>query len=782
MAWPASFPPLGLGVAGAALAGAACVQVFPALPHAAVSVGVLVLGAAGWRVGGGWRLPGAFLLALAWTCLVAGVRVHAQWPADAPAADAVVVGRVVGLPERGEHALHFEFEVEDAEPALPLGSHARVRLGWYGPAPRELAPGSRWQLPVRLRRVHALLNPGGRDGERQAFAQAVAATGYVRDARQAEPLGGGQGIDRVRDDLSARIAAALPGERSRFVRALAVGDTRGLADADWDVLRATGLTHQIAISGFHVGLVAGLGALAARLLWWLFPGVGRQWPRPQAAASGAFALALGYTALAGFALPTVRTLLMIGVLLATRWARRASAARAGFALAMLAVLGFDPLAVLSAGFWLSFAGVGWLMWCLPRSGEVGMGRLFLRAQAVSMVGLLPLTVWFFGQASLPGPLANLLGVPVISLVVVPLALAGVLFSPLPGGLAAGCWQASAWAMDLLWRALEAIASWPAALAWFPEPGAIATALALVGAAWCLLPVAAPDRWLALLLFLPLLWPHADLPPPGEVDVQVLDVGQGLSVLVSTQGHRVLYDVGAAGGRGPDRGETVVVPALRALGVSRLDLVIVSHDSRDHAGGLEAVQRAWPGVRVVGPRGWARPGMGLCEAGAHWRWDGVDFRLLHPPPEFPHLGRDSSCVLQVRAGGHAALLPGDVGEVVQRRLVALHGDALASDLVIAPRHGAAGGAEPVFIAASSPRWVIFSTGAGNRAGLPKPEAIEAWTRHGASALVTERSGSLRFRLGGERAVAAIRRLDRRRYWRGLPGPGSGYASGQATTDR
>ena len=784
MAWPTSFPPLGLGVAGAALAGAGCVQVFPALPHAALSAGVLVLGAMAWRIGGWRRLAGAFLLALAWTCLVAGCRLQAQWPADAPAADAVVEGRVVGLPERGEHALHFEFEVERAMPAVPIGAGSRVRLGWYGPAPRELAPGSRWRLPVRLRPVRALLNPGGRDGERRAFAQAVAATGNVRDGRDAVALAGGQGIDRVRDSISASIGVALPAERGRFVRALAVGDTRGLADADWEVLRATGLTHQIAISGFHVGLVAGLGALVARLAWWLVPALGRRWPRPQAAALGAFALALGYTALAGFALPTVRTLLMIGVLLATRLARRAAAARAGFALALLGVLAFDPLAVLAAGFWLSFAGVGWLMWCLPRTGELGVGRLFLRAQLVSVVGLLPLTVWFFGQASLPGPLANLLGVPVISLVVVPLALAGVAIEPLHPGLAAGCWQASATAMDWLWHALEAIAAWPAALAWFPEPAWVAMALALAGAAWCLLPAAVPDRWLASLLFLPLLWPRVDLPPPGAVDVQVLDVGQGLAVLVSTHAHRVLYDVGAAGGRGPDRGETVVVPALRALGVSKLDLIVVSHDSRDHAGGLEAVLRAWPGTRVIGPEGWARPGMGLCEAGARWRWDGVDFRILHPPPDFPHLGRDASCVLRVAANGHAALLPGDIGEVVQRRLVSLHGASLVADVVIAPRHGAAGGADADFVAASSPRWVVFSTGAGNRAALPKPEALEAWTRHGAAALVTEASGSVRFRLGADAGTraAAVRRLERRRYWRGLPGPGSGYASGHATTDR
>jgi competence protein ComEC len=343
----------------------------------------------------------------------------------------------------------------------------------------------------------------------------------------------------------------------------------------------------------------------------------------------------------------------------------------------------DPLAVLSAGFWLSFAGVGWLMWCLPGSvgtGAGGAGRTFVRAQAVALVGLLPLTVWFFGQASLPGPVANLVAVPVISLVVVPLALAGIVMWPLHAGLAAEAWQASATVMDATWRMLETIAAWPSALAWFPEPSLPALGLACVGAAWWLLPSVVPDRGLALLLFLPLLWPATERPAFGEVDVQVLDVGQGLSVLVTTHSHRLLYDTGAA-------------------------------------------------------------------------------------------------------GSHAALLPGDIGAVVQRRLVALHGPRLAADLVVAPRHGAADGADGAFIAAVAPRWAVFSTGAGNRGGLPKPEALDAWQRAGVSTLDTARTGSLWFRLTPRGArLREARRADRPRYWREPAPPGSGYATGQATADR
>ena len=786
MAWHARYPPLGLAVAGAALAGAAVVQLLPALPGTPTSLALLAAG--GWllRHADLRRPAGALLAFAAWTCLLAGLRLDSRLPADPGPRDAVVVGRVVGLPEVGDHSLRFDLALEDVEGEADLRPGGEVRLSWYGPSPRELEPGSRWRLAVRLRPVRALLNPGGRDGERQALARGVVASGYVREPRSARALAPGSGVDALRARLSRRIGAVLPGERGRFVQALAVGDTRGLTDADWTVLRATGLTHQIAISGFHVGLAAGLGACLLRFWWWLCPGLGRWLPRPQAGAPSGALLALASTALAGFALPTVRTLLMICVLLAARLSRRVAATRAGFSLALLAVLVVDPLAVLSAGFWLSFAGVGWLMWCLPGGvgvGVAGKGQAFLRAQAVAVLALLPLTVWFFGQASLPGPVANLLGVPVISLVVVPLALAGIALWPVHPGAAAWAWQGSAAVMDGCWRVLEAIAAWPAALAWLPEPTLLAAALATVGTAWWLLPSALPARPLALLLFLPLLWPMPDRPAVGAVDIQVLDVGQGLSVLVTTHDHRLLYDTGAAGGRGPDRGETVVVPTLRALGADALDLVVVSHDSRDHAGGLGAVRRAWPGVRVIGPAGWARPGMGLCEAGAHWRWDSVDFRILHPPPEFPPLGRDSSCVLQVTAKGQVALLPGDIGEVVQRRLVAVHGAGLRADVVVAPRHGAFGGADASFIRATAPRWLVVSTGAGNRAGLPKAAVLQMWTDGGAQVLDTARTGSLRFRLGEHAAVAVrARRMERRRYWREPPDPGSGYATGRATNDR
>lgn len=776
-------PPLGIPVAGAVLAGVSVVQLWPALPPPALSSLVLALALLAW-----WRLARAAprLLAaacagMAWAALAGAWVMSQRLPAALDGVECSVKGQVLGLPRRDEGAQRFDFRIDAGAPAGLRGR--RVRVGWYGQGAPRVEAGSRWQLELRLRRPRGVLDPGGGDAEKAALLQRVAALASVREPRRARLLANGEGIDALRARLSQRIEAALPEGEARFVQALAVGDTRGLSELDWEVLRATGLTHQIAISGFHVGMVAGAAALLALGVFRLFPAWGRTLPAVQGAALSALVAATGYSALAGFALPTVRTLLMIAAVTSARLARRAHGTAEGLALALLAVLAVDPLSVLAPGFWLSFAGVGWLLWCLPASTPTAPVRGFLLAQAVATVALLPLSAWFFGQASLPGPLANLVGIPVISLGVVPLSLLGLLAQPVSPAIAGACWQCAAGLMQWLWRLLEAIAAWPPALAWLPEPRLSALMLACAGAAWLLLPRTLPGKELALLLFLPLLWPALDRPAQGEADIEVLDVGQGLSVLVRTRGHALLYDAGGGGATGPDFGESAVVPALRALGVRRLDVLLLSHGDADHAGGAPAVRRAFPGARVLGVEGWALPGMGLCRDTQSWTWDDVRFQVLHPPPWFPYLRNDSSCVLRIETKGHVALLPGDIGRQVEARLLHLHGDALRAELLLVPHHGSANSSSGDFVATVAPAWAVASTGAGNRFGLPKPDVVDRYRAAGAAFLDTAQEGALGFRLApGGLSLRSARRRDTPRYWRERPPGAAGYAIGEATMNR
>ena len=598
-----------------------------------------------WRRADRWHLLGATLAGFGLAGLHAAWSLAQQLPPRRSAAIADQRSRVE-LPEHDARHTRFVFRVDD-DPALPDSCAAgacacpgTTTTSRWRSRRFEVAAGSRWRFELRLRAPRGLRNPGGLDSEKHALAQRIAATGYVRDPQRARQLSPARGIDAWRERMSARIAAAVPQASSRFVRALALGDTRALDETDWETLRATGLTHLIAISGFHVGLVAGFfallasGAVVAVSARWR--GACRVRRRRRSRRCSA---PCGYAAVAGFALPTVRTLLMIAVVVAA-CAVAAAAARwpTRWRWRRFAVLLVDPLAVLGAGFWLSFAGVAWLLWCLPHGAGSRSLQDFLSAQGVATLGLLPLSVVLFGQASLAGPFANLVAMPWWSLVVVPLSLLGTApgrrCTPGAGGWA---WRSAAWCFDLSWPLFERLGATAAlALWWLPEPRWFALPLALLGAFWLLLPRGVPGKPLALLLWLPLLWPDRDLPRHGEAELVVIDVGQGLSVLVRTAHACAAVRHGAGGAR------MVSTPAsarwcrrLHALGVRAARRVVVSHGDNDHAGGLEAVRRGIP-PRPTSSRRKARRWRTPCHAwpGRRGDWDGVRFRFLHPPPHFP----------------------------------------------------------------------------------------------------------------------------------------------------
>ena len=740
----------------------------PTLPATGVLWLLLAVGLAAWGMPSRGRWIGALLAGAAWAGLHATWSMDARLPVAWEAREVTVAGRIVGLPEPQARRTRFLFRVDDADsqPA-PLRGQV-VRLAWYddfgateaGPR-RHLGAGERWQFRLRVRAPRGLSNPSGVDAERYAAAQRIAATGYVRDAGTARRLEPGRGIDAWRSRMSARIAAGVPDGHARFVQALALGDTRGLDDGDWQALRATGLTHLIAISGFHVGMVAGACALAAAGLWWLVLGLARRVPRPQAAAAAAVVGALAYAAMAGFALPTVRTVLMIAVVVVARLARRHVRLVDGLALAMLAVLLVDPLSLLAAGFWLSFGGVAWLAWCLPSS--LHWAKAFLPAQAVATVGLLPFTAVLFGQASLAGPLANLVAIPWWSLGIVPLSLLGTALEALHAGAGVWAWRLAAACFAPSWQMFERLAEHRYALWWLPESPAWALWLALAGGFWLLLPRGVPGKSLALLLWLPLLWPDRERPREDEVELMVIDVGQGLSALVRTAHHTLLFDAGPAVAEGFDAGERAVVPALRALGVPRLDALVVSHGDNDHAGGVGAVRDSLPVRAVLAPPGSPVEARAACIAGAAWTWDGVRFRFLHPTPHFPYLGNEAGCVLKVETAHGGLLLPGDIGAVIERGLVHRDADALRADVVVLPHHGSAGSSDPAFIAAVSPRLALNASGAGNRFGHPRAEVVARWRRQGAEVLDTQSGGALRVWLGADGLQVRERRHDRARWW-------------------
>ena len=764
--------PLGVSVAGGLLAGVTLALWLPSLvPVWLLLVAALIGVPTWWRVWRG-RGVGALLIGFALAGLHASHALSAQLPLDWEKRDVQVRGRIVELPLHQPRRTAFVLRV-DRTADQPEALRGRLlRLSWYdtrngsSTGREQLQAGQRWQMPVRLRAPRGLRNPGGFDSEKHAFANRVTASGHLRNAKAARLQKDGSGINAWRGAMSARIGNALAPESARFIAAFALGDTRGLDDESWHVLRANGLTHLIAISGMHVGLVAGFFALAIAGVWWLFPMLGRRLPRPVAAALGGVVGAALFAAVAGFALPTVRTLLMIAVVAATRVLRRRASTWEVLALAMIAVLVVDPLGALAAGFWLSFFGVAWLVWCLPEAGRRPLHDL-VSAQGVATLGLLPLTAALFDQASVVGPLANLVAVPWWTFVVVPLSLTGTALEMVHAGCGEWAWHAAAWCFQLSWPLFETTAGNEWALWWLRESRWFALPLAAAGAFWILLPRGLPGRCLAVLLWLPLLWPARGLPAPGEVEIRVLDVGQGTSVLVRTAGHNLLYDMGPATPDGFDSGERVVIPALHALGVGRLDRAVVSHHDNDHSGGFAAVRTRVPIEVANAPENSGVADTRPCVAGEQWEWDGVAFRFMHPPPYFPYLGNDASCVLRITGKHGTALLLGDVGKVVERDLVRRSrlnpAESVRADVVLVSHHGAANGSDPALVEATGARLAIMSTGHGNRYRHPRAEVVRRWQDAGAETPDTARDGALSIRLAAGGITLETRRAARPRLW-------------------
>jgi competence protein ComEC len=758
-----------------ALLGGVCIALsLPSVAPVAVSAALCAAGLALLVRLDDVRWIGALLLGAGLAGFHAAHALAIQLPAVPAQQEAVVVGRIVELPRVEPRRTAFRFDIEDGS---PVAGHT-VRLSWYADRGRRapaLHAGERWRFVVRLRAPRGLRNPGGSDGEMHAFADRLAATGYVREGERLTPPTGLQGW---RDAEAARITSAIGTPGERFIRALALGDTRGLTDQDWTRLRADGLTHLIAISGFHVGMVAGAFALLVRMLWWLAPALGRRFPARLAAAVVGVLAAAGYAAASGFSLPTVRTLLMIGVVALAQLSRRAIAMPQVLAMAAVAMLVVDPLSILSAGFWLSYAGVAWLLWCMPRAGSSPV-RDLVRAQGVATVGLLPLTVLLFGQASLAGPVANLVAVPWWSVVVAPLSVLGVALDarhPAAGALA---WRAAAWCFDIAWPMFERLAATPLSLWYLPEASPLAVVLALIGAGWCLMPRGTPGRALALVLWLPLLWPDLHAPAEGDVEATAIDVGQGLSVLVRTRHHALLYDMGPAVPDGFDAGERSVVPVLHARGIARLDRMVVSHADLDHVGGLASVRREMPGHDMLAPAGSGVDGARSCIAGDAWTWDGVRFVCLHPPPDFPYLANDSSCVLRIESRHGAVLLTGDISSRIEERLLAADPAGIRADVVFVAHHGSRHSSDEAFLEATGAREAVFSTGHANRFHHPNSDVARRWAQAGARLWNTADSGAVALRLDAGGPHVTTQRAAHSRLWDAArrAGPDAGLSYGR-----
>jgi len=729
------------------------------------------------------RLPGAALAGACWLCGWGAFSLQAWYPATDVTEDVLVQGTVWNVPVRTERSWRIQLQL-DALCAGGVEPECR-RLSW--PERRlvqvsvyedlHLAPGQQWQLMLRLRRPHGFANPGGFDYEVWLLQQGIAATGYVRVSPFNRQLAAASGsrpwFNRWRQALSQRLAqAAVDGPllHSGLMQALTLGLQQNLQDAQWQQFSQLGLNHLVVISGLHIGLVAAvlyrLGLGAARC----FPPLLLGLTAPRFAALWALAGVCCYAGLAGFSLPVLRALIMAAVYFSGSLLQRQTSATGSLLLALLLVLLLDPLAPQSAGFWLSFLAVAIL---LRQGGSFGHRYwqrllLALRLQFLLCIGLLPVMLVYFQQGSLLAPLVNLPAIPFVGLLVVPLCLLGTALLPLWPSAATAILRSADFLLDLFMRAVTACVTWwPDSLVTLPPLDPLLL-MALAAATAMVLLVRAPlGRYsaLALVPLMLLLWPARRL-APGELELTVLDVGQGLAVLVRTHSQQLLYDTGPRYSERFDAGEDVLLPVLRRLGVSQLDTVIVSHADLDHAGGLAAIMARFPQARYLGSdTSIFAAGLDaqVCRPEA-WQRDGFTFRLLHPDADYSN-SNDGSCVLHISGSSGSALLPGDISRAVEARLLA-QWPTLQADIVIAPHHGSKTSSSSAFIRRLQPQLVLYSTGYLNRFGHPAAEIRARYERAGAAALDTSSGGALRVRLapGQKEPEALAYRQLQPRFWR------------------
>ena len=746
------------------VAGIVCSAFLPTLPSL-------------WSLGGLWllmyllervaapRLAGvaALLAALLLGLFYADARAQWRMAQALPAAwwqkPVSLIGVVRGLPVQGQYGVRMQFQVEQVltpQAKLP----ARVQLSVFV-RKGELAPtgvwraGDRWQLTARFRPRQSTANPFGFDAEQWLWSEGVLASGTMLPGavRLGEDHGLLARVDRLRQQQVLRIESVLGTSRAAsLVAGLTVGAQQSIARAEWQSLARTGLTHVVSISGLHITMVAGMvaGLIALVLRRWPLPGLA---PRLCIVLSGVMAAA-AYAVLAGFSVPTQRTLYMLCCMALMLLVRRVWSGLHIWWLALALVLLIDPFAVLAPGLWLSFGLVAALMLVsVGRRRPAGKYWQALSGQwAATVASLLPLLT-LFGSFPLVSPLANAVGIPLVSVLLTPLSLLAV---ALPWALPL---QWAGWLAEWFYRGVDWLAAWPpwqvAAVPWpLLLPGAI-------GSLWLLAPRGMPGRLLGVSLLLPVLFYQPPAVEPGTLRIKVLDVGQGLSVLLQTRNHALLFDTGAG------EGERWVLPQLRGLGVRQLDVLMLSHNDKDHDAAAADIVAAMPVRQVLAGQLATLTQYGLhgslCRRGQSWAWDGIRFDVLWPVADVVLSDDNShSCVLRVASRTRAILISGDAPRAVEERLVADYGAQLRSDILVVGHHGSRTSSAASWLEVVNPDWLVLSVGFLNRYRHPQPQVLAALQAQG-RVLRTDQDGLLSMTLGDAILPQCYRQLAAR-YWR------------------
>ncbi len=745
------------------LAGSASLHALPALGPAVLSVAPAV---AAMLAGRRWPMLAAALAGLACSHALATTWVATSWPCARDREVATVEGQVMGPPVVRPGRTDFDLEVTRSAARGPWPR--RVRVSWYE-ADRPLAPGEHWRFDLRLRCRRGLVNPGAPDRELTLLRERIDATAYVAGSsapvRLAVPQS--RSLERMRARIAGSIESALPpGPSIAVLQGLAVGVRGAIPDRLWEAFSVTGVAHLIAISGMHVTGCA-LFALAGLRLLGRIPGLARLPARVATEGIVVVGVSALYTILSGASLPALRTLAMVALFAALRLLRRSVPLDHALILAAIALVAADPLAMASAGFWLSFVATAALLSAATQGGSLRRIALgFARGQVAVTVLLTPVLALAFGRISLVSPLVNAVAIPLFSFLLLPAVLAGTVIAAAEPSAWPGLWRALAMLLDGTWPWLESIAAWPGA-SWAPAGQSVALVAAVGSALFValLLPVAGL-RLAAAALLAALCLGRSEPVAEGAFTLTAIDVGQGLAVVVETANRVLVFDTGPAWPGSGAAAQVSLLPYLRARGIRTVDRLVVSHDDRDHSGGAERLNSLLAVRRNQAAPGEHAKGYGGCRRGDRWQWDRVTFRVLHPPAGFEGSDNERSCAILVSGPGGRALLLADPEAAAEAELLT---QSLAADVVLLPHHGSRSSSGAALVAAVSARYGIVSAGFGNRWGMPDSGVVARWRAAGTTVFATAEQGAVRarFPIRPGRIEIDLARRATRRWWRSAP---------------
>jgi competence protein ComEC len=658
-----------------------------------------------------------------------------------------IEGRIANIPQSFPDGVRFEFDI-DATPAYPA---FKARLNWSKNAPKNLQTNQRHRLQVRLKKSHGLRNPNTFDQERWFFQNHIRAQGNVKTGELLENA----------YDLRFKIYQILEEKiqdlpRSGIQMALVLGETKGISQQEWQALRNTGTIHLISVSGTHLSMIA-LSVSSFMIIFMRI--IGGRWLLKIKAqvivAILSFIIVALYAWLAGFSIPTQRSLMMIGAVFLGIILNKRFAPSYILSIALFLVLLLDPLAVLSIGFWLSFIAIFILIYSQQKKIANSNQIFQIESSWVVFIVLIPPLLLLFGQISLLSIISNAMILSLFSLVIMPALFLGAILSLFDFGYYP--LLLSSYALDFIMNLLEFLGNWDISMLSLPNASLWALSLAMMGSFLVLMPRGMVGKWLSIFLFLPALFPHVEKPKEGDIYFDLLDVGQGLSTVIRTKNKVLIYDTAPAFEK-KVVAESTLIPFLRGKGIKEISRLIISHPHADHAGGVDSLRQVFEihDILTTEPKRWQ--GASYCKSGQFWEWDSVKFEML--AGEENHY-KNNSCVLKITTGKSSILLTGDIEKEQEWRLLEQN---IKTDILVAPHHGSKTSSSWSFVNAVRPNYTLFSIGYKNQFKHPRPEIIQRYQLVNSKILETQNSGMISFQITPDSISEPQRyRENNRRYW-------------------